>query len=635
MKRDSIMNRNRFPGTTTGTKKWILILPLLTFIFGWIQLGQSSGQSSGQDLTLPSPQMESTPDRVTLEVITRLDTVTAGGENAYAVVMTIDEGWHLNAHEPTQDYLIGVNLTVDPDDKMTVSQIRYPEPLEQSFEFAGDELLKVYEGETAILLNLETSETLSAGDHSFRGTIQIQACSDNVCLAPADVELTFPLSIGEASVASGHDTMFQELEQSHTVVTGEENEIAALFNDYGFFWMLIGLLFIGLALNLTPCVYPMMTVTISLFGGTSNTTPVSRRFLNALVYISGIVVMYSTLGAVAAYTGGLFGSWLQSPWVTGGIGVMMLLLALSMFGLYELQPPSWMMQKLGKTQQAAGHAGHFLSGLLVGVFAAPCIGPPIIALLAFVGSQGSPMFGFITFFVLALGLGLPYLFLATFSSWLGKMPQSGSWMIWVKKLFGLALVGLGLFYLSLVLLPGYTLHIMLGVFIASGIYLGFLERSGKSSALFRWVQPITGVVILIAALLLYQNLQRQSVEWEPFEEARLEQAIAAGEPVMMDFYADWCIPCIEMDRRTFTDSEVINRTERFTRLKVDLTSYNSEESEALRSQYDIAGVPTLLFLDSDGQEIPSTRVVGFMDAESFLNRVEAASEADALVSSGD
>src|SRR5690625_3827746 len=111
MKRDSMMNRNRFPGTTTGTKKWILILPLLTFIFGWIQLGQSSGQSSGQDLTLPSPQMESTPDRVTLEVITRLDTVTAGGENAHAVFMPINEGCQLNSDSPTQDYLLGVNHT--------------------------------------------------------------------------------------------------------------------------------------------------------------------------------------------------------------------------------------------------------------------------------------------------------------------------------------------------------------------------------------------------------------------------------------------------------------------------------------------------------------------------------------------
>src|SRR5699024_5897907 len=159
--------------------------------------------------------------------------------------------------------------------------------------------------------------------------------------------------------------------------------------------------------------------------------------------------------------GELFGSWLQSPWVLAGIGVLMLLLSLSMFGVYELQPPAWMMQKLGKTQQASGYIGHFLSGLLVGVFAAPCIGPPIIALLAFVGAQGSPVFGFSAFFVMALGLGLPYLILGTFSGLLGEMPRSGLWMIWVKQVFGVILVGVALFYVALAFNPEYSMYMVL------------------------------------------------------------------------------------------------------------------------------------------------------------------------------
>src|SRR6185503_18342761 len=188
------------------------------------------------------------------------------------------------------------------------------------------------------------------------------------------------------------------------------------------------------ALNLTPCVYPMMGVTISLFGGDTGGGGM-KALPRALVYVLGIALMYSSLGVVAAMTGGLFGGWLSNPWVLGGIGLLLLAMALSMFGLYELTAPSALLTRLGG---AAGASlfGTFLAGLLVGVFAAPCIGPPIIALLAYVGSKGDPVFGFWAFFVLSLGLGLPYLVLGMSTGLLTRLPRSGSWMDWVKHLFG-------------------------------------------------------------------------------------------------------------------------------------------------------------------------------------------------------
>jgi thiol:disulfide interchange protein DsbD len=294
-----------------------------------------------------------------------------------------------------------------------------------------------------------------------------------------------------------------------------------------------------------------------------------------------------------------------------------------MFGLYELQPPAWMMQKLGKTQQTTGYIGHFLSGLLVGVFAAPCIGPPVIALLAFVGAQGSPVFGFFVFFVMALGLGIPYLFLGTFSGYLNKMPKSGVWMVWVKKLFGVVLVGVALFYLALAFFPHYTMYSVLVTLVAGGIYLGFLESSANDKKIFRWIKYATGITTLIGALLLFQNLQKEGITWQEYDADLIEET---NKPVILDFYADWCIPCIELERQTYTDAEVITSTEDFLLMKVDLTRYDSKQSEKLRKQYDIAGVPTVIFLDSDGNEIREARVVGFLGPEAFLKKVKTAKQ---------
>ena len=600
--------------------KYVIILLLLTF-GSTIQVTAQISAITGSE-----SNMGSTLDKVDVEVKTSMDTLKAGSEASFAVIMNIEDGWHLNAHSPTLDYLIGVELEVEASNLAMVSDIQYPEPLQMSFAFAPDELLDVYEGRSPILLKMQTSGQLEPGNYEITGNLQIQACSDDVCLPPTSVELSFPFTAGNVSITSIHTDLFDELENRQVSGTVNEgsNQIASLFSDQGYFWAFLSIFFIGLALNLTPCVYPMMSVTVSLFGGNENdrSTSIGPRFISAFVYVMGIVSMYSILGVVAAFTGGLFGSWLQSPWVLAGIGGLLLLLSLSMFGLYELQPPYWLMQKLGTARQAAGHAGHFLSGLLVGIFAAPCIGPPIIALLAFVGAQGSPVFGFFAFFIMALGLGIPYLFLGTFSGMLNKLPKSGAWMNWVKKVFGVILVGVALFYLSLAFMPGYSMHIILVTVVLGGIYLGFIERSGNHKPAFVWFKIATGIGALIIGFMLFQNLQKEGIEWKAYDAALVEQAQMSGTPVMLDFYADWCIPCLELDRRTFTNKTVIAATDSYVRMKVDLTHFDSEEAEMLRQQYRIAGVPTILFLDSDGNEVKEARVVGFLNPGNFLKKLE-------------
>jgi thiol:disulfide interchange protein DsbD len=591
------------------------------FVFLLMIMALATAAPSFSQTPSPAPGIGKTLGKVNIESVARQDTVQAGAEAQFAVMMNIKDGWHLNAHHPTLDYLIGVNLSMDTGNKAIISGIQYPKPVQKQFSFAKD-VLKVYEGKAIILVKMKTSDKLQPGTYKLAGKLRIQACSDEACLAPSTAKISLPLTIGNHTVSSGHHALFQKLDsRTTTTITGGGNSIASMFNQRGYFLAFLSIFLIGLALNLTPCVYPMMSVTISLFGGQEmdETASTVSAFSKALVYMLGIVFMYSVLGVAAAFTGGLFGSWMQSPWVLAGIGALILLLSLSMFGLYELQPPAWMMQKLGKTQQVSGYVGHFLSGLLVGVFAAPCIGPPIIALLAFVGAQGSPTFGFAAFFVMALGLGLPYLILGTFSGLLSKMPTSGVWMLWVEKLFGIILVGVGLFYLLLAFIPDYSMYAVLATVVIGGVYLGFIESSGNKKAIFRWVKYAIGAGALVAGFFLFQNLQEEGVQWRPYNAAVIKQT---NKPAMLDFYADWCIPCVEMDRKTFTNDKVVGKTASLIRMKVDLTHFDSKQSEKLREKYNIAGVPTIVFLDSTGNEVKDARVVGYLNAHKFLKQID-------------
>ncbi len=552
--------------------------------------------------------------------------VLSGGSFQAVVVMDIEDGWHINSHRPTLEWLIGTTLNLNLPEVIEPRDIQYPPFKEYEFSFAQGQLLHVYEGEAPIFLSFNVLENATLGTYEVTGTLRVQACDDAVCLAPSNIPVSFTVQITDNpdEISGAEITLFDEyVPGSGDFVTfdqaGEQNQIAALIDESGLLWAFIAIFFIGLALNLTPCVYPMISVTVSIFGGQTDTN-IFRVFMKALTYVLGIATMYSVLGVVAALSGGLFGSALQSPIVLAIIGLLLMGLALSMFGLYEIQMPYWVTSKLGG-QSASGFIGVYISGLVVGVFAAPCIGPPIIALLAFVGAKGDPVFGFWSFFILSLGLGFPYLILGTFSGLLQKLPKSGVWMIWVKKVFGVVLVGVGLFYLGLAFIPKYTPWILAATLLLGGIYLGFFERSGLDRKGFRLTKWIVGVVAIIFGVLMVQNLTKPSVEWEPFNATEYEAALAEGKPIVLDFYADWCIPCLELDRVTFVDEGVIEALDRFERFKVDLTNFDSEESEQLRQQFDIVGVPTIVFIGSNGTEVRGARVIGFLNPTQFLEQV--------------
>ena len=563
------------------------------------------------------------PSAKQVAIATRLssDRVPAGGTVQVAVLVTVNNGWHINSHQPTYDYLIGTSLDLSPREGIIVTDIRYPKGVATKLAFA-DEALDVYEKTVTLFATLKVSAHLPAGTETLRGTVTLQACNDQVCLAPSTVSIAIPMTIaaqGE-TVQMANADLFSGYKPAELVGGGGRNELAATFEERGTLVFFVAIFLIGLALNLTPCVYPMLSVTVSLFGGQAETNAL-RVFLKAVVYVLGIATMYSLLGVTAALGGGLFGSWLQSPWVLGGIGALLLAMALSSFGLYQIQMPYWLTSRLGGTT-GTGLVALYLSGLVVGVFAAPCVGPPVIALLTFVGTRGDPVFGFWSFFLLSLGLGFPYLILGTFSGLLKKIPRSGTWLVWVEHVFGVILIGAALFYGSLAVAPKLTVYVVPLVLVIGGIFLGFIDQAGHENTLLRRIQVIAGVAAIAFGVYIAMGMRQPGMQWDPYTERAVIEARENSVPVVMDFYADWCIPCLELDRNTWTDPTVVKTTKDVVRLKVDLTHFDSPESEALRKLYNISGVPTVIFLKGNGAEMYESRIVGFMPPKDFLARLK-------------
>jgi thiol:disulfide interchange protein DsbD len=556
-----------------------------------------------------------------------VDKAAAGSTFKVAVVLKIAEGWHINSHTPTYDYLIGTTLEPIQREGVIVTDVRYPAGEKMKFGFAEDSL-SVYQGSPTIFFTVKLSERVHVGKDTLRAKVEVQSCNNQVCLAPASIAVIIPVEIvgAEEKTNQINDDIFSTYtSQGNSPTSGVRSDIGQIFEEKGSLVAFLAIFAVGLALNLTPCVYPMLSVTVSLFGAQTETNAV-KVFLKAVTYVLGIATMYTVLGVSAALSWTLFGSWLQSPWVLGGIGVLLLGLSLSSFGLYQIQMPYWMTSKLGGTT-GTGLISLYLSGLVVGVFAAPCIGPPVIALLTLVSSKADPVFGFWVFFTLSLGLGFPYLILGTFSGMIKKIPRSGAWLVWVERVFGVILSAAGLFYLSLAFLPKLSAFVIPAALILGGIYLGFLERSGKEKKGLQWFKWAFGVVAVVFGILTANALREPGIQWEQFSDSQIAEAKTHSRPVLMDFYADWCIPCLELDRKTFTDTHVIEATKEFVRLKVDLTHFDSPDSEALRKKFNIAGVPTVVFLNKNGEEVLNSRVVGYIPPKEFVERTKPASTA--------
>lgn len=387
---------------------------------------------------------------------------------------------------------------------------------------------------------------------------------------------------------------------------------------------------LGLGLSFTPCVLPMVPILSSIIVGEGAQSSRSRGLLLSVTYSQGMAIVYTALGVVAGILGEGLAAELQNPWVLGAFALLMALLSLSMFGFYELQVPAALQSRLStvSNQQSAGKlAGVFVMGMISALIVGPCVGPALVAVLIYIGQAHDPVLGGAALYAMALGMSVPLILVGVSAGAL--LPKAGAWMDNVKRFFGVLMLAVGWWLVSPVL-PGAVQ--MLGwaaLFVGYGMYLllnkgQWIAKSVGVIAAVLGVMQLVGVVSggrdpLAPLAHLTGKGHETPLAFQRVKTVQQLDAILArsgGKTVMLDFYADWCVSCKEMEKFTFVDPAVRAKLANTLLLQVDVTA-NDDDDKAMLKRFGLFGPPGIILFDQQGKEIPNARVIGFQDATKF------------------
>jgi thiol:disulfide interchange protein DsbD len=446
---------------------------------------------------------------------------------------------------------------------------------------------------------------------------------------PLDTPTGVPADLNEPTVSRAAST-------ATPPPVSEQDGIAQMLSEQRF-WAMPAFFGFGLLLAFTPCVFPMIPILSSLIAGQGHSLTRRRALALSLVYVLAMALTYTAAGMMAALAGQNLLMHLQNPWVLGIFSGLFVLLALAMFGVFRLQIPAAWQTRLNQLSGRRGGSwvGVAIMGVLSALIVGPCVAPPLIGVLTVISLSGDMVLGGSALFAMSLGMGAPLLVIGTSAGhWL---PRAGAWMRVVNAIFGVLLLAVAIWLLEWLLPASISMLLWASLLIVCAVYMGALQASsGGWQTLFRGL----GVVMLVYGVLLLVGVAAggQSI-WQPLRGtliagsptqltqpdfkviktvADLEQQLAAAgpRPIMLDFYADWCFYCKEMERYTFTDPTVQAQLQPAVLLKADVTAYDAED-RALLNYFNLIGPPAILFFDHTGQERPAFRVAGFMAAEAF------------------
>ncbi len=563
-----------------------------------------------------SPFFSAKASTVSVEVIHSHDRYESSKSYPVLLKLTVDKEWYI--HSTTEEgYLIPTVLSFDNSEGINISSISFPDPEEKEFEYASDPV-DVYGDIFYVNGTVEFGKDLKEGPYKISGKLSYQACSEKSCLAPEEIPISIQFTVVPEGTATG-------LINQDVYELSKKGKSAGLDFDSGLLLVLLVIFLQGLALNLTPCVYPLIPITLSFFGGRSEKSQ-GNTILSGILYLAGLCITNSIMGVSAALSGSMLGSALQNPLVLIFIALVMTALAFSFFGFWEFGLPSSLTKMASKNYQ--GYFGTFFMGLTLGIVAAPCIGPFVLSLLLYVGQKGDALLGFLYFSALGIGLGLPLCILAIFSGAINRLPKSGDWMVWIRKIFGWVLIGMGYYYVRPLINSTILEHaVLLCLSVTAGIHLGWLDKSGRNISFFKYVKKTLSVLIVVCGIFyMYTAFDlAEEVEWTAYSETALENAAENSKPAIMDVYADWCGPCRLMDSEVFTDPEILELSNKFVMVRIDITR-KIEGQEEIQKKYSIEGAPTVIFFDKNGKELPELRIESEVEVHEFKSHMNKALE---------
>jgi thiol:disulfide interchange protein DsbD len=598
--------------------------------------------------------------------------IEPGGAAVLSILLDLPGTHHLNS-QPAPSFVV----KEPPGLKVESVELRGDHHFDKFLE------VDVYAGAVKILVHLAASASLR-GAHTLSGELTYYPCSDAdlTCFEKVDpvrVNLLAEPAVASAPTedlaASGSLGEFVPEEESLAIASttaggvgapsgGEASGAASEgFSPLGeggttlaerisdsfdkSLWLVYVLVFFGGVLaSFTPCVYPMIPITVAVIGAGSAGSR-RRGFVLSLIYVLGIAITYSVLGAAAASTGRAFGSFTQTFPVLMGIGLLLAILGASMFGFFEIQPPAFLTNLQSK--RGPGQVGVLLMGAVTGLVASPCLGPVLIALLAWIAKTGDVFRGFSILFVFAMGMGLLLIAIGTFAGVLATLPKSGAWMVRVRELLGLVLAGAGVYYIGLALAgkgvpERATWMVAVGTALA---VIGYMIRGAKGagagetqpavSGMGPFLRKGAGTVVVVAGVYvalvglsagglapqwmssgpaMTRSAGQDDLVWADSYESGMREARVENRPVMIDFFADWCVYCKKLESDVFTDDKVAAESRRFVNIRVD-----ADRHKDIVREHEVLGLPTLVFLDSAGAE--SARIESYVKADQLLKRMRA------------